>query len=196
MDINKVAQFVIENHSKAPNAFRKVSVNGQFLPYWQHCFDVYKTVWRCGLLDEVTGPASQGHDLPEECKWLRERSAILPVFGERPTDVIFDLTYIPDETLPKEEQRQAKNQYLFDLRHKSIEAVVIKPCDRYRNVIDFIKQGDVRYAEKYLDKGQVIWDNVEHRREEIEARWGDKAYRRVMGLRTRLWEILVNYSTM
>lgn len=180
MDIQPVIEFVVRAHA---GQTRKGERNGVALPYITHVFEVYKMVWRCGALDDITGPAALGHDLLEDCpqvtpEILRER------FGEKVASVIEDLTFKPHANDHRSSSEQ-KALHLLELRHKSIEAVVIKPCDRYVNVVDFLRD-DPKYAGEYLKKGEAIFEAVAARSREIDERFGADVGDRLLALKTEL----------
>ena len=191
LDLSRVAQYVIEKHNQH---FRKVEVNGFNLPYWTHEFDVLKTLYRVGAADEISSRVALGHDIPEECKdepqdrlWAEIRS----IFGHQATISIVDLTFIPraGEIAPWKQ----KQKYLIDMKDKSLDAIAVKPCDRHENIMDFIKQGNVDYARKYADKGDIIFENADYRRSDIDNRWGKGVTDNILRLRTDYKKVLAEY---
>ena len=184
MDIQPIIEFVVRSHA---GQTRKTRRNGFYLPYVTHCFEVFKTVWRCGALDEITAPAALGHDLLEDCPGMTEE-ILIEHLGEIPAAVIVDLTFVAhaDDPRPPAEQKAA---HLLELKHKSVEAVAIKPCDRFVNVMDFLAD-DPASAKAYLLKGEPIFDAVDARRQDIDNRFSNGLAERLLKLRTELWEAL------
>lgn len=180
MDMQPAIEFVVRCHA---GQTRKGLRNGIALPYVTHCFDVFKTLWLCGACDDVTGPAALGHDLVEECPGL-DHSAIQRHLGDRATEVILELTFIPDpaDTRSAADQKAA---YMRGFHQKSLEALAVKACDRYVNVVDFL-QGDPAYAPQYLAKGEAVFEAVDFRRSDIDNRFGRGVAVSLLGLRTDL----------
>ena len=184
MDIQSVIEFVVRAHA---GQTRKGKRNGLALPYITHCFEVYKTVWRCGAMDEVTGPAALGHDLLEDCPSVN-REILRQRLGEKPTAVIVDLTFIPQADDPRSPAEQ-KAAHMLELSHKSVEAIAIKPCDRFVNVMDLLDENPV-YAKEYLAKGDPIFQAVDARRQDIDNRFSKGVAGRLLKLRKDLNDAL------
>lgn len=157
--------------------------DGGRLPYVSHCFDVLKVAARCGVLDEVTGPAAMCHDTLEDCPGVT-RGTLAAAIGGRAAAVVGELTFAvdPADRRPKGDQ---KAEHLRELAGKSVEAVAIKACDRYCNVADLIADRSA-YAAEYLAKGEPIFAAVEGRRDDLDRKWGAGTADRLLGLAAEL----------
>ena len=180
MDFQTAIEFVVRCHT---GQTRKGERNGIALPYVTHCFEVFKTLWRCGACDEVTGKAALGHDILEDCPNITE-SEIRTTLGDAATELIRELTFVVDPTsaLSKAEQKAA---YMAGFGKKSVEALAVKACDRYVNVCDWLHD-DPLYAAPYLAKADGVYAAIDARRSEIDARFSTGTADRLLALKTEL----------
>lgn len=164
------------------NQVRKKKINGFELPYFYHPMSVGQLVWEWGAGSPVNLMASSGHDVFEDCDVDAEyfeklvvqqicKSSIEAASDpqiKQAINLIIELTFL--EKKPGECDCCAvpdKAAYLESFWLKSIDSLIIKVADRYKNVNDFYIGGDAKYALKYFNKAQVLFDICDARKDEI-----------------------------
>lgn len=126
-------------------------------PYITHCDDVYALCLMAGETDEQVLAAALLHDVIESVyetggftSYSNYSLGILNNFGSRVQKIVLDLTLLNGlET--------SKDEYLGNIARAGGDVLFIKACDRICNVEDFLKE-DKKYAKKYYEKANVIWE--------------------------------------
>jgi len=190
IELRTATNFMIEKHGLQN---RKRDINGVFMPYFTHPFDVMQLVWKWGAGKPKNMLASLGHDIEEDCK-LTEAEIIAGFTPQVPearlykhetyfpshhileaAKIITELSFLPPAGIDKETEKTLKDEYLRTFDKKSIDAFVIKLADRFCNSMDY-KLSDPRYAFKYFKKAQFLFDTLSLRCDEIEAAFGQRTY--------------------
>ena len=108
--------------------------------------------------------ASILHDLPEDCYdniW-DGYAEIKRIFGKRVADLVMELTSNEDEI--KHRYDGSKKDYLvYKLTHMSDDALIIKLCDRLKNIEDAFTASD-KFRKNYFNETVALMDAVQNGR--------------------------------
>jgi (p)ppGpp synthase/HD superfamily hydrolase len=156
--------------------FRKEHcLNGFKIPFIVHPIAVMFKVFVWGAGSETNQAAAACHDILEDTNVDAE--VLKGNIGEDAYNIVCELTNTePCESTalsPGEGKflAGAKEAYLKSFATKSIDALIIKVADRLLNVMDFYRF-DHKYAVKYFHKADSIWEILDNRWGEIEAKYG------------------------
>ena len=155
--MNKIEQAIKWAISAHTDQVRKGSINGLKLPFIVHPLAVMRKVWYYGAT-ETRLIASILHDVLEDTDrtWL----SVVEYFGCQVADIVQELTYDP--------KKCSKETYMASFASKSLDALVIKYCDRACNIDDFDSVPETRdYAKKYCAKAKALFKTILERRTEI-----------------------------
>lgn len=131
--------------------------NDNKTPYIIHPITVVDTLKHWGVGDSETIAAAYLHDLLEDTS-VKE-SEIRQVFGLNVINKVKKLTY--DKSVPKDE-------YLKNIAKDSdLYVSLIKYADRLCNVIDFLVDGNEKYAFVYFHKADVIFNRLSSDRKKL-----------------------------
>lgn len=179
---NEFLQFVINKHGDQK---RKSSINGFQIPYFFHEFQVANLVYKLGFGNYVTMHAAAGHDLFEDTNATSDE--ILSLTNEEVVDLIIELTF------DSKVDQFSKEDYIKSFKYKSINALVIKICDRLCNVADFALQ-DGDYYKKYMRKAGPLFVAYEARKDEVIQKFGEKAYQNLEDLIHKFLDLVLSDS--
>jgi len=146
---------------------------GTGTPYLVHVLNVNNRLAIWGLLkDKHTDLwcASLLHDTIEDSSATIDD--LVDKFSETVARIVNELTFRDRQI--DESSRQyaaAKSQYLSTFGSSSIEALVIKVADRLCNVEDYLAD-DAKYAVKYWEKADPLFQAMNRRQPEIEKSFG------------------------
>jgi len=128
-------------------------------PYVVHPIEVMRLLQKCGVTNQEILAVALLHDVIEDTSITYEQLSAGDYKGYV-ADSVLALT-IPSGV--------TKQQYIDSFAGKPMDLVKVKAADRICNVKDFIASGDVKYAKKYLEKGEPIFRQL---LEEKESRCG------------------------
>jgi len=131
------------------------------LPYFDaHVQKVNGTV-KLYTTDENLLIASILHDVPEDCYdniW-DGYAEIKRIFGKRVADLVMELTSNEDEI--KHRYDGSKKDYLvYKLTHMSDDALIIKLCDRLKNIEDAFTASE-KFRKNYFNETVALMKAVE-----------------------------------
>lgn len=135
--------------------------------YVEHPLAVMRLLEAAGVADKDILDAALLHDVVEDTKYTIED--ILSITNERTASIVQELTL----DNPKEE----KDIWLKSFHNKSLEALLIKICDRICNILDFLHAAsEFKVAAekplKYYMKTQPIVEAFLDRECEIKKKFG------------------------
>lgn len=146
--------------------FAKAAHSGQVrkftgLPYFDnHVKPVNGTV-KLYTKDEDLLIAALLHDVPEDCYdniWVGY-AEIKRIFGKRVADLVMELTSNEDEI--KHKYDGSKKDYLvYKLTHMSDDALIIKLCDRLKNIEDAFTASE-KFRKNYFNETVALMKAVE-----------------------------------
>lgn len=174
-DLQQVVEFAVKAHA---NQFRKHSG----LPYICHPIGVMSQLAQWDITDVLTWKAAICHDVLEEC--TVKIAELQAVIGAEATEVVKELTFIPDPLVLMSNKDQ-KKRYMESFTHKSVHALVIKAADRALNSCDFLCS-DPQYAKLYWKMASPLFAAVMGRGDEIKDTFGESVFPRLMYSRSTL----------
>lgn len=134
------------------------------LPYFDaHVKPVNGTV-KLYTTDEDLLIAAILHDVPEDCYdniW-DGYAEIKRLFGKRVADLVMELTSNEDEIKHKYDGSK-KNYLIYKLTHMSDDALIIKLCDRLKNIEDAFTASE-RFRKNYFNETDALMHAVEEGR--------------------------------
>lgn len=122
-------------------------------PYIVHPIEVMRVLQQSGVVDEVTLVIALLHDVVEDTPITSKH--IYDSFGKSVADGVERLT--KPEGMDKSEYLETFLSYTQSQQH----LVLIKAADRICNVLDFMTSGDGKYAWKYLNKADAVFEALE-----------------------------------
>lgn len=136
------------------------------LPYMVHIYDIMKLARHVGIpiSDGEVYQAIALHDVVESGCKIEHVKTLLPKIAP----IIEELTFLGT--------KEEKPAYLASFGEKSVTALVVKAMDRLCNTWDFFKDGDARYAGKYLKMADSLFHAFSDRCREITERFGEGVY--------------------
>ncbi len=145
---------------------RKAPINGHYLPYLIHPFEVLKVIWGWGVADETMSCATILHDAIEDCSFNKVDAAnmVYNGMGKAVYDIVIQLTK-PDKV-----DKFSYLETFADPTKTSTESLVIKLADRMCNYNDFLAH-DEEYAVKYMRKADILDVALRQRADEITNKW-------------------------
>lgn len=180
MDIHEVVVFAVDAHK---GQFRK-AFN---LPYIVHPLEVLSQISEWGVDDEDVRAVALCHDVLEDTAVTQEQLEV--AIGLSASEIVNELTFRVRENLGKKHEQ--KKTYRNSFVGKSIEALVIKWADACCNTQNWMSS-DHEYAKKYWAKCDPIGLAVMQRKAEIDERFGEDVYPRMMYSKTTLSRMLAD----
>lgn len=153
--VERAIAFAVRAHA---GQYRKDSA----APYVVHPVEVLKRVADLGITDPEMLAAAALHDVVEDTGV--ELPEIEAEFGPRVARWVDELSYEPDKD-------GSKADYMASFGSSSVEALVLKLCDRAANVDDY-GRGRPGYVPAYSGKALSLYEAVDARGDEIRAAFG------------------------
>lgn len=131
--------------------------NDNITPYIVHPISVVGLLKSWGVGDSETIAAAYLHDLLEDTEVNEEQ--IRKVFGLNILNKVKKLTHSKDVS---------KNQYMENIaKDADLYVSLIKYADRLCNVVDFLVDGNKKYAFIYFHKADIIFNRLSSERNKL-----------------------------